>query len=163
MDELRFWEIVGSVHDRSDGDMDSKCDLIRDAISKLPGREASAFSALFESKMDSAYSWPLWGAAYVINGGCSDDAFADFRASLISRGHTAFERAIADPDSLATDEFDEEVWFHEGYQYAVADGAKVAAGSVPMRVSPHPDEPTGQAWDEESVYGLYPKLAEKFA
>ena len=163
MNELKFWEIVGSVHGASGGDMDSKCELIRDTISKLPAHEANAFAAVFDFKMDEAYSWPLWGAAYVINGGCSDDAFMDFRASLISRGRASFERAIADPDSLAGDDFDEEAWFYEGYQYAVTNGAKVAFGSVPARATPHPDAPLGQAWDEEEVYGLYPKLAAKFA
>lgn len=163
MNELKFWEIVDSVHGRSGGDMDSKSELIKDAISKLSEREANGFAAIFDSKMDEAYSWSLWGAAYVINGGCSDDAFTDFRTSLISRGRASFERAIADPDSLADDDFDQEAWFYEGYQYAVTDGVKIAVGLVPMRASPHPDEPIGQAWDEEKVYGLYPKLATKFA
>ena len=163
MNELKFWEIVDSAHGRSGGDMDSKSELIKDAISKLSEREATALAAIFDSKMDEAYSWPLWGAAYVINGGCSDDAFTDFRASLISRGRALFEQAIADPDSLADDDFNEEAWFYEGYQYAVTDGVKMAVGSVPMRASPHPDEPIGQAWAEEKVYGLYPKLATKFA
>jgi hypothetical protein len=163
VDELKFWEIVDSAHGRAGGDMDSKSELIKDAISKLSGLEANAFASNFDLKMNEAYSWPLWGAAYVINGGCSDDAFTDFRASLISRGRASFEQAIADPDSLADDDFDEEAWFYEGYRYAVADGVKAAGGSVPMRTNPHPDEPTGQGWDEEKVYGLYPKLAAKFA
>lgn len=162
VDELKFWEIVGSVHERSQGDMDRKCEWIKGAISQLSGREATAFAAIFDSKMDEAYSWPLWGAAYVINGGCSDDAFADFRASLISRGRTSFEQAIADPDALAAGDFDEQAWFHEGYQYAVTDGARLAGGSVPARASPHPDQPAGQEWAEEKVYALYPKLSEKF-
>ena len=76
--------------------------------------------------MDSAYCWSLWGAAYVINGGCSDDPFVDFRASLISRGRQVFERALSDPDSLADEDFDGSDWFNEGYQYAVADGVRSA-------------------------------------
>lgn len=162
MDEPKFWEIVDAVHARSGGDMDRKCEAIRDAISALPGHEASAFAAIFDAKMDEAYAWALWGAAYVIHGGCSDDAFTDFRASLISRGQAPFARAIANPDALAAEDFDEEAWFHEGYQYAVADGVRRAVGTVPARASPHPAQPAGQAWDEEEVYGLYPKLAEKF-
>ena len=163
MDELKFWETVDSAHDRSNGNMDEKCDLIRAALSKLPKDDARAFSVLFDSMMDRAYSWPLWGAAYVINGGCSDDTFADFRSSLISRGRYAFESALSDPESLATDDYDEDAWFYEGYQYAVTDGVEAAVGSVVSRESPHPDEPSGQAWDEEKVFDLYPRLAEKFA
>jgi hypothetical protein len=33
--------------------------------------------------MDRGYSWELRGAAYVINDGCGDDTFNDFRSSLI--------------------------------------------------------------------------------
>jgi hypothetical protein len=42
----------------------------------------------------------LWAAAYLIEGGC-DDGFMDFRAGLMLQGRTAFEAAVADPDSLA--------------------------------------------------------------
>jgi hypothetical protein len=163
MHEMKFWTIIGSAHEQSNGDMDEKCELIRTALSKLPKDDARAFSGLFRAMMDRAYSWPLWGAAYVINGGCGDDTFSDFRASLISRGRTAFERALADPESLAAEDFDEDTWFYEGYQYAVTDGVKAAVGSAVNRESPHPDEPSGQAWDEDKVYELYPQLAEKFA
>jgi len=163
MDEMKFWTIVGSAHEQSNGNMDEKCELIRAALSKLPKDDARAFSAFFRAMMDRAYSWPLWGAAYVINGGCGDDTFSDFRASLISRGRTAFERALSDLESLAAEDFDEDTWFYEGYQYAVTDGVEAAVGSAVNREGPLPGEPSGQAWDEDKVFELYPQLAEKFA
>jgi len=43
----------------------------------------------------------LWGAAYLINGGCSDDGFDYFRGWLIAQGREVFERTVADPDALA--------------------------------------------------------------
>lgn len=163
MDELRFWALVQDVHDHANGDMDEKCETLRAALSRLSREDATAFAHCFTSMMDRAYSWPLWGAAYVIHGGCGDDTFTDFRASLISRGRKAYESAFADPESLALEEFDDEAWFYEGYQYAVSEGVKAAAGSVVKRAQPHPDEPSGQAFDEEKVYESYPKLSEKFA
>lgn len=163
MDELRFWEIVLDAHEQSGGDMEEKCELIKSTVSKLAKDDARAFSNLFDSIMDRAYSWPLWGAAYVINGGCGDDAFSDFRASLISRGRSAFESALADPESLATEDFDEDAWFYEGFQYAVTDGVKAAVGSIVNREKSHPEQPSGHEWAEDKVYELYPKLSEKFA
>lgn len=162
MDEQKFWSMVQTAHEQSAGDMDEKCERIQEAVSKLSGPDAATFSAIFDAKLAAAYAWPLWGAAYVINGGCGDDSFSDFRAALISRGREAFESALADPDSLALVEFDEEAWFYEGYQYAVMEGAEAALGSTPP-ASPHPAEPSGQRWSEESVYGLFPRLAAKFA
>ncbi|WP_342210876.1 LysR family transcriptional regulator [Streptomyces sp. DH-12] len=44
---------------------------------------------------------PLWAAAYVINGGCSDDGFDYFRGWLIAQGREVFERAVARPGALA--------------------------------------------------------------
>ncbi len=48
-----------------------------------------------------AYAWPVWGAAYLVEGGCSDDAFMDFRDGLVLAGRATFERTLADPDTLA--------------------------------------------------------------
>jgi hypothetical protein len=163
VDDQKFWGIVQHAHDQSGGDMDEKCEVIKKVVSKLPKDDAMAFAHFFDSMMDRLYSWPLWGAAYVINGGCGDDTFSDFRASLISRGHNAFEKALADPDSLADEELDEDTWFYEGYQYAVTDGVKAAVGSIVNRDKPHPAAPSGTEWAEDKVYDLYPKLSGKFA
>jgi hypothetical protein len=162
MDERTFWKTVQRAHDQSAGDMDAKCMIIKTILSKLSKEDGAAFSHFFDAMMDRAYSWSLWGAAYVINGGCGDDAFSDFRASLISRGCEAFEAALANPESLAEMEFDEEAWYYEGYQYAISDGVEAAVGSVVKRAQPHPRDPSGHAWTEEEVYDLFPTLAEKF-
>jgi hypothetical protein len=162
MDEANFWEIVQLAHDQSGGDMEKKCDAIRNHISKLSTEEAEAFGHLFDAMMDQAYAWPLWGAAYIIGCGCGDDAFSDFRASLISRGRGAFERAISDPDSLAEEAFDEGAWFYEGYHYAVSEGVESAAGKRCPRAVPHPSSPSGQKRSEKNVTQLYPNLSAKF-
>jgi hypothetical protein len=48
-----------------------------------------------------AYRWDLWAAAYVINGGASDDGFEYFLGWLMAQGRTRWEATRADPDSLA--------------------------------------------------------------
>jgi hypothetical protein len=79
---------------------------------------------------------------------------------LISRGRSCFERALADPDSLADEAFDETAWFYEGYQYAVTDGVKAVAGLRPRRH--HPDRPSGEHWVEDELPTLFPRLSVKF-
>jgi hypothetical protein len=49
----------------------------------------------------SRHRYDLWAAAYLIEGWWSDDGFMDFREGLISPGRHWYERALADPDSLA--------------------------------------------------------------
>lgn len=163
MDEIQFWEIVQRAHEQSDGVMDDKCEGIRTIVSKLSKDDAIGFARLFDLVMVRAYDWRLWGAAYVIHGGCGDDTFSDFCSSLISRGRQAFENAIADPEILADEDFDEDSWFYEGFQYAVTDGVKAAAGSIPNREVSFPSEPFGKEWAEDKVYDLYPMLSKKFA
>lgn len=51
--------------------------------------------------MRRSYSWKLWGAANLANGGASDDGFEYFRCWLIAKGRKTFERVVADPDALA--------------------------------------------------------------
>jgi len=52
--------------------------------------------------MDEAYTWELWGVAYLINGGCSDYSFMDFRGSLIAMGKEIFDKEISDAESRIT-------------------------------------------------------------
>jgi hypothetical protein len=161
MDEDAFWAIIQRCNDASSGDMDQKCRLIKAEIARMPEGDAISFSHLFDKMMDRAYSWPLWGAAYVINGGCGDDTFDDFRASLISRGRDAFEHAVSDPDSLAGEEIEVSSFFFEGFQYAIMQGVKANIGRAPGRLSPFLATPTGSEWSEETVRDLYPRLARK--
>ena len=144
--------------------MDGKSEELKKTISVLSKSDAELFSKTFDEKMDQAYSHKLWGAAYLIHGGCGDDTFTDFRASLVSRGKQAFESAITDPDSLSKETFDDEVWFYEGYQYAVTEGVEKAVGSEVYRQSPFPDEPSGESWEETPEYfkNAYPTLWEAF-
>jgi hypothetical protein len=158
VDESQFWELVQRAHDAASDDMDRKCEVLKAEIGKLSKNEARDFAVRFDTMMDRAYSHKLWGAANVIHGGCSDDTFNDFRSSLISRGRACFERAIADPDSLADEEFDATAWFYEGYQYAVTAGVKALAGLRPGRQ--HPDRPSGE--DEDDLQERFPRLSAKF-
>lgn len=141
--------------------MDRKCEFLKAAILKLPKNDANDFAILFDTMMDRAYSSELWGAAYIINGGCGDDTFNDFRSSLISRGRAGFERALANPDSFSDETYDEETWFYEGFQYAVTEGVKSAVGSRPAHR--HPRDPSGTRWREEELLQLFPRLSAKFS
>jgi hypothetical protein len=160
VDEAQFWELVQRTHDAAGDDMDRKCEVLKAEIGILSKNDANDFAILFDTMMDRAYSYKLWGAAYVIHGGCGDDTFDDFRSSLISRGRCCFERAIADPDSLADEQFDETTWFYEGYQYAVTAGVKAVAGLRPRRRLP--DRPSGEDWAEDDLWELFPRLNARF-
>jgi len=92
MDVDGFWAII----DRAPDD-----DALRAALEPLNRRELSDFIGLacaFEQRADRR---DVWGAGYTLDGGMSDDSFADFRSWLVSRGRAAYEAVLSNPDALA--------------------------------------------------------------
>jgi hypothetical protein len=159
----QFWNIVEKVHLVSEGDMDKKCELLDAELRRLPLDEVRSFHDYFYECFDRAYNWELWAAAYIIGGGCSDDKFSDFRSTLISMGRQTFERALADPQSLADIDYDSETADYEGYQYVPTQVERDLSGGQDFpRTRPHPNDPSGTIWDEDKVADLYPRLAKKY-
>jgi hypothetical protein len=54
-------------------------EALRTELRALSLDEIIAFEVAFRRYLNEAYTWDLWGAAYVIHGGCSDDGFEYFR------------------------------------------------------------------------------------
>jgi hypothetical protein len=102
----------------------------------------------------------------VIEDGCSDDCFRDFRAYLIGLGRGPYERALRDPDSLATIVQDAETGDWENADSVAADAYESVTGEdLPVDDSDLSGEPRGQPWDDEDVESLvrrYPRLAARF-
>ena len=158
-----FWDVIESVHDASGGDMDKKCGLLKNKLTLLGEKDLTDYVHHFDSMDVKAYTWPLWGAAYVMLGGCSDDSFSDFRATLISYGKDVFEKALTNPDSLANLEIrDEEEICYEGFQYVQIDVAEEQYGDIAESTVAFPDDPIGEEWEEEQLESTYPLLAKKY-
>jgi len=150
-----FWEIIAKSKSASDGDMDAQVQALQRELLNLPADEIVEFERVFGEYTQQAYRWDLWGAAYIIGGGCSDDAFVDFRSWLISMGQSVYERAIADPDSLADIEMGpdgEEDAFFEEFAYVASQAYEKKTGSdMPFPERNHPAEPVGEPFEEDGV------------
>jgi hypothetical protein len=96
MDIATWWGVIerarAAAGDRAD-DRDASDDplpgLVADELRALDPAAIVSFGQHFRDVRNAAYTWPLWAAAYVIEGGCSDDGFLDFRAGLVLQGHDA--------------------------------------------------------------------------
>jgi hypothetical protein len=158
MDEQEFWTLI----DRSRGAGADQEGALEKLLTGRPREELEAFDRIYREQLARAYRWDLWGAGYVMNGGMSDDSFDYFCDWLIGQGRDVFERALADPETLAdvTDEGDVEA---EGLRYAVHEAYEATHDDeMPISGPTQPDEPAGEEWDEEEVYELFPRLAKKF-
>src|SRR5947209_13300365 len=101
-----FWNIVERVHLASPRDMKAKCHSLENELRLLSLDEVLSFEKRFGECYCRAYTWNVWGAAHVINNGCGDDSFMDFRSTLVSLGRAPFKAALADADSLADFDID---------------------------------------------------------
>ena len=99
MPDQRFWALVEATT-AFENDPERQLAALHDVLGKLPIDEIEAYESAFDALMKRSYSWDLWGAAYVVHGGASDDSFEYFRCWLISKGQGIFEKVMADPDGL---------------------------------------------------------------
>lgn len=157
-----LWAIIERVKRISGGDLADACEAFEIQLDALDDGALVGTVAEFDAAMRRAYSYDLWGAAYLIHGGCSDDTFWDFRAGLVALGKEVYERALADPDSLAAIEEVEERTLFEGFQYIP--GKLVERRGLSVARDGHMrGSPTGTRWsDDEELERRYPKLAARF-
>jgi hypothetical protein len=160
MDENRFWEIIEQSRADSQDEQEAK---LRSILKKLDISEVFAFDQIFDAMRFKAYTWDLWGAAYIINGGCSDDGFEYFRCALIAAGKERFEAALLDAESLA-DWVDGGDFEFEAFWY-VAPAVyreKSKTKELPQHDRVFPKNPIGEPWEEDDLQARFPRLSETF-
>ncbi|MFE6787867.1 DUF4240 domain-containing protein [Streptomyces sp. NPDC057680] len=103
MNKKQFWQLIEATRNQVSNPNDSEAVARMAALllASLPVEEIVAAEQVLWDLMVDSYTNPLWAAAYIANGGCSDDGFDYFRGWLITQGREVFERAVADPDALA--------------------------------------------------------------
>ncbi|MEV8377179.1 DUF4240 domain-containing protein [Kribbella sp. NPDC056861] len=177
MDKDGFWELVEAARvevDDTVADPDGVVDSLTKALGELAPEEIAGFGVQLERLLAESYRWELWGAAYLINGGASDDGFDHFRGWLVAQGREVWEAALAGPDSLA-DVVDEDLGDgFEGFDgegmLGVAEHAYGAAGgarsdfwkAVEAAGIDTPDVPVGENFDfddDDEMESRYPLLS----
>lgn len=101
MDKDGFWHLIDRALEQSGDDTEAVAMRATDLLAAMPPEEIIAAHQLLWDQLAASYTAPLWAAAYLINGGCSDDLFDYFRGWLITQGRDTFEQALADPEFLA--------------------------------------------------------------
>jgi len=174
-----FWAIVeagrSGVADTVEN-ADEVAENVVERLVTLPPGKIVEFQQVYEQLDHESYRWDLWAAAYLINGGCSDDGFDYFRGWLVAQGRAVWDRALANPDSLAdvvgaeaADSAECEDMLgaaYEATQRVTGDGAVLytaldALGGQPDR----PDSPVGEDFDfddPEEMDARLPRLAAVF-
>lgn len=132
MSEEQYWDIIISSLEHSD-DQSEQYECIVKSLEKLSLEEIIGFALTTSHLTNEIYTSHMWCAGYIMNGGCSDDGFIDFRNWVVSRGKEVYYAAKANPDSLinevdvAEDEYAgfEEFGYVAGAVFDKATGVKI--------------------------------------
>jgi Protein of unknown function (DUF4240) len=166
LDESAFWNLIEETRSAAGDNTGRQSSLLAQRLRGLSAQQIADFGRIHNSLDRRAYSWDLWGAAYVIEDGCSDDCFRDFRSYLISLGQGAYEDALDDPDSLAGTVEDAERGDWENADDVAAEAYEDATGEdIPAGDSDLSGQPSGEEWDDDQEGDLirrYPSLAAEF-
>lgn len=162
MNEENFWHLIEVVKIEAGTDLQSRPAVLQRHLSSLEPEQIQSFQQRYESLLLEANSWSLWGAASLMNGGCSDDGFKYFRDWLISEGKKTFKSGVKNPDSLASvariEYFELELF---GYAALKAYAAK-GAGELQRDFKVEYAVTAGEEWDESDLPRLLPALAAKY-
>lgn len=157
-----FWKIIAAARSSRGNDRDSRVEALREQLGGLSPRELQSFQSHYDAFIAQAHRWDLRGAAYIMNGGCSDAGFRHFRDWLISEGESVYHAALADPESLA-----------KLRRIRVAENAPYGcvarelfeatdAGEFARDTPADAGDPLGEPWEEHAVYDLFPSLSAKY-
>ena len=102
MDREQFWALIEEAKAASGGDCKQQAAQLVAALGERSASDALDYHHIHSWLMAQSYRLELWGAAYLINGGCSDDGFDYFRGWLLGQGQATWQAALQTPDSLAS-------------------------------------------------------------
>jgi hypothetical protein len=168
-DEQWFWDIIrqsrGTKNTLTHNQQIKNLTKILYALHKA---DIIEFDKLFRSVLQKSYTWDLWGAAYIINGGCSDDKFDYFRSWLVGQGEDVFYKAINKPETLVDVVRLQETYEWEGLEYCALDAYEKKTGEQFKPYYKSNDgqseiEPIGQKWKENELPTRFPGLWRAFA
>lgn len=167
MEDGNFWDIIDRSLKASDGSIERQATELEDILAALPPEQVASFQNAFVAKNLKLHTWELWGAAYVLNGGCSDDCFEYFRNWVVGQGSDYYNAVRSNPQALgdgrlsyAFESDDAELLAYAGEDaYRRASGGRDLYQDYPQTPSTIAGgEPAGTAWDEDEVETLYPGL-----
>jgi hypothetical protein len=165
-DDAAFWRLIAETRQAAGNDTGRQSELLKDRLTQLSPQAILEFARTRHRLDQRAYTWSLWGAASVIEDGCSDDCFRDFRGYLISLGRGPYEKALGDPDSLASVAQDAEAGDWENADNVAPDAySSVTGGDFPLDDSDLSGRPRGTPFSDNNAAGLarrYPRLAARF-
>jgi hypothetical protein len=154
-----FWAVLDEAS-RTSSNCESVASRLEQRLRALPDSALEEFAQEWATWWAGSYTWDLWGAAYLINGGSSDDGFEYFRGWLLTRGSARWRLASTNPDRAfedvapGTEAECEDIMATLPTVYAERFGRDAPRSSY--------GTPSGEPWTEENLGPRFPRLARRF-
>jgi len=166
IDEELFWKIIKTCKDKAKADYEQQQEELRNELRKMTPNDIIMFGNRFRYFRGQANTWELWGAIYIIYGGCGDDSFNDFREWVIGQGKDFYYKTIQNPESLVDIETGiivEVEW--EGLGYVPLSVFEELTGQEMPYQYQENHNTTGNEWAEEGddLKNMFPKLYAKYS
>lgn len=166
-----FWTLIERAKANSE-DVESQVELLTEYLSQRSVDDIFEFKRIIDLQFAKSYLPELWGAAALMNDGCSAEGFEHFRGWLLAKGREVFQSALENPDHLAKYIREEDYNFGE---YESEEMLHVAARAFELKTgvaaeefndknppTPYPDIDIAWVDDEDELEKRYPKLFKKF-
>jgi len=172
LDEDLYWAIIDKSLKNTKNQEAQEQFLIKE-IGKLTPKQMIGFRLRTDKLLYDTYNSEMWCAAYIMNGGCSDDGFEYFRNWVISRGKEIYYKAKQNPDNLISEvDENEEMYEFESFWYVALEAFQEKTGkdlydyidedNFKTKEGKYPQiEFTWQEENPESMEKICPKLYNK--
>jgi hypothetical protein len=167
MTDAEFWALIDTSRLRAKGSPRRQKGALEQGLRTQTPDDIAEFNVRYTNLIRKAYHWDLWGAAYIIGQGCSDDGFWDFRSWLVSRGKRVYQAALRNPESLVRligEKERDRSWksFHMPAPSVWAELAERPMEECPGLPGNLGEEPAGEAWAEYELPTRFPRLWKRF-
>ncbi|MDJ0945454.1 MAG: DUF4240 domain-containing protein [Kiloniellales bacterium] len=157
MTEDLFWELIETAR-KAGGSPDEQVAVLTESLAGFKASQIKAFEKLLFDVLARAYHFDLWALAFLVQDGCSDDAFEAFRAWLVLRGRQAFELALAEPARFLIEHPTTSHNAAEALLQAPAVAYEWRSGKALKPAKRRPIRIQGEAWLEEDLPARYPEV-----
>lgn len=168
MDESRFWELIDQTRDGT-ANVAEHADVLRKALESLSPDDIASFGQILENKLEELNHFDIWEVAYIINTGCGDDDFTNFRAGVIARGKDTFNIALQNPSRLGDLDNAEDLItgedFWATYMQAWSNKTRAPSNIGPeVTMAPASNQASGEPFseDEGCLSSKHPQLFAKY-
>jgi hypothetical protein len=155
IDENCFWELIEAAKENTKSSSE-QTEMLLGSLETFKAAEINRFRLILDAKLDALLHWDVWALAYLVMGGCSDDAFEYFRSWLILQGRQVVATAMADIQEL--ERLPSRHLGVEGLLSIPELAYENRSGKPLRRGKRKPAQVKGKQWEESDLPSRYPIL-----